>query len=81
VDVEARVYFSADEVWDAADVASVTVRSFATSANGSSQQGRVWTVPALNPGTYFVIAHVEATTTSGVVVSDWIPLRGTVTVN
>ena len=81
VNVVASLYFSANDVFDAADVASATTHSFATSQNGATQQGRTWTVPALNPGTYYVIAQVEATTTSGVVVSDWIPLRGTVTVN
>jgi hypothetical protein len=81
VDVVASLYFSSDDVWDAADVASVTTRSFTASASGSSQQGRTWTVPTLNAGTYNVIVRVEATTTSGVVLTDWIPLRGTVTVN
>lgn len=81
VDVVASLYFSSDDVWDAADVASVTTRSFTVNPSVSSLQGRVWTVPSLNPGTYYVIVRVEATTTAGVLRTDWIPLRGTVTVN
>ena len=82
VDVIASLYFSTDDTWDAADVASVTTRSFSVGANTSSQQGRTWTVPSgLAPGDYYVIARVVATTSSGVVVTDWIPLRGTVYVN
>jgi hypothetical protein len=81
VDVVASLYFSLDNVWDAADVASVTTRSFTVNANVSSRQGRTWTLPALRPGHYYVIARVEATTTAGVLRTDWIPLRGTVTVN
>ena len=82
VDVVARLYFSTDDIWDAADIASVTTRSFSVSANGSSQQGRAWEVPyGLAAGDYYVIIHVEAIATSGTVVSDWIPLRGTVHIN
>lgn len=82
VDVNANIYFSTDDIWDATDVASVTTRSFSASANGSSQQGRTWTVPSgLAAGDYYVIVRVIATTSSGVVVTDWIPLRGTVHVN
>lgn len=80
-DVEARIYFSSDDTWDALDVASATTHSFTVSESGSSQQGRTWTVPALPPGTYYVIARVEATLPWGPVLADWIPLRGTVTVN
>ncbi len=82
VDVDANIYFSTDDIWDVTDVASVTTRSFSVSANGSSQQGRTWTVPSgLATGDYYVIVRVVATTSSGVVVTDWIPLRGTVHVN
>ncbi len=82
VDVVASLYFSMDDTWDATDVASVTTRSFSVSANGSSQQGRTWTVPSgLAAGDYYVIARVVATTSSGVVITDWIPMRGTVHVN
>ncbi|MGE0820866.1 MAG: hypothetical protein AB7G75_00370 [Candidatus Binatia bacterium] len=82
VDVVASLYFSTDDIWDAADVASATTRSFSVSANGSSQQGRTWTVPSgLTAGDYYVIARVVATTPSGVIITDWIPLRGIVHVN
>jgi hypothetical protein len=82
VDVVASLYFSTNDTWDAADVASVTTRSFSAGANSSSQQGRTWTVPSgLAAGDYYVIVRVVATTSSGVVVTDWIPLRGTVHVN
>ena len=76
------VLFSTDDVWDAADAASVTSTLVHDEHERfSAQQGRTWSVPVLSAGTYYVIARVEATTTSGVVLSDWIPLRGTVTVN
>jgi hypothetical protein len=81
VDVVASPYFSNDDVWDAGDVASIRTRSFSVNDSASSLQGRGWTVPLLNPGIYCVIVRVEATTTAGVVRTDWIPLRGTVTVN
>lgn len=82
VDVVASLYFSTNDTWDAADVASVTTRSFSAGANSSSQQGRTWTVPSgLAAGDYYVIIRVVATTSSGVVVTDLIPLRGTVHVN
>ena len=81
VDVVASLYFSSDAMWDAADAVSVTTRSFTVNANASSLQGRVWTVPSLSAGTYYVILRVEATTTAGVLRTDSIPLRGSVTVN
>jgi hypothetical protein len=82
VDVVANLYFSTDDIWDATDVASVTTRSFSAGANASSQQGRTWSVPSgLAVGDYYVIVRVVATTSSGAVVTDWIPLRGTVHVN
>ncbi|HKE96957.1 MAG TPA: hypothetical protein VKB34_21800, partial [Povalibacter sp.] len=80
-DVEASLYFSSDETWDAGDVASATTHTFAVSEAVSSIQGRTWTVPALSAGVYHVIARIEATLPWGPVLTDWIPLRGTVTVN
>jgi hypothetical protein len=85
VDVEAHLWFSVDDQWDALDYESATTRQFTVNANVSSQQGRVWTVPSLPQGSvktawvdYYVIARVTATTPAGLVVNDWIPLRGTV---
>lgn len=81
VNVVASLYFSTDDTWDALDTVSTTTHSFSTSANVSTVQGRTWTVPSLAPGDYYVIARVEATLPWGVVLTDWIPLRGQVTVN
>jgi hypothetical protein len=80
-DVEATIYFSIDDTWDALDVPSATTHTFTVNESVSSQQSRTWTVPALPPGEYYVIARVEATLPWGPVLTDWIPLRGTVTVN
>jgi hypothetical protein len=60
-DVEASIYFSSDDTWDALDVASATTHTFTVNKSVSSQQGRTWTVPALPPGEYYVIARGEAT--------------------
>jgi hypothetical protein len=81
VDVDARLWFSTDDSYQWFDRISPTAHSFTVSAQGSTQQGLTWTVPTLGAAgtTYHVIARVVATTTSGAVVGDWIPLRGTVT--
>jgi hypothetical protein len=81
VDVDARLWFSTDDVYQWSDTISATAHTFTVSANGSTQQGRTWTVPALGAAgtTYHVLARVVATTSTGAVVGDWIPLRGTVT--
>jgi len=78
--VTARLWLSTDTVYQSTDLLSATSHTFSLSAQGSTQQGRTWTVPTLGASgtTYRVIARVTATTTGGVTVNDWIPLRGTV---
>ena len=80
VDVTARLWFSTDDLYQWSDTISATSHTFTVSAQGSTQQGLTWTVPALGAAgtTYHVIARVTATTPAGVTVGDWIPLRGTV---
>jgi hypothetical protein len=88
--ISERMYFSTDDVFDAADVASPTVRAFELGHSSSTLQGRVFTVPSLPAGDYYVIAHVTATTPTGAtgpfgqplmtIDTDWVPLRGLVTV-
>ncbi len=83
VDMALRLWFSADDVWDGVaggDVRASEVRNFTVNAEAASLQGRLFTVPDLAEGEYYVIAKGVATDAGGSKVNDWIPLRGTVTV-
>lgn len=84
VDVALRLWFSSDDVWDGVaggDVKAAEVRRYTQGPQGSSKQGRVYTVPALPEGEYHLISKGVATdVATGDKTNDWIPLRGTLTV-
>ncbi len=79
VDMKLRLWFSDDDIWDGAaggDVMSPDVHEFSLSRQGSSLQGRMFAVPQLAEGDYYVIEKGIATATDGDKTGDWIPLRG-----
>jgi len=82
LDVEHRLWFSLDESWTSADLASPTIRYYTVNGDVSSKQGRMFQVPsnAAYSTTYQPIARVSGTGSDGSIKSDWIPLRGTLTI-
>ena len=80
VDLDIRVWFSTDDVFDLNDPLSPSQHTTDLVRADSDRHSRAWLVPAnLVAGTeYFVIVEVAGTTSSGVSVEDWIPMRGTV---
>lgn len=86
VDVNLRLWLSEDDVWDGfvIDRRSSDLREFSLTRTQGSRQGRLFEVPdnLVAGQTYHVILRARATgQTSGGVVTDWIPMRGTVTVD
>lgn len=82
LDLDIELWFSVDDVWDIGDVPSTTVRHSTVQAGDSVNRRRMFEVPELPDGTYFVIARVAGTPVGGAgrATRDWIPLRGTVDV-
>jgi hypothetical protein len=80
-DINLRLYFSTDEVFDSTDTFSPTLREATVEAAHSNLLARSWQVPSglVSGSTYHVIAHALGYTPSGAEVEDWIPLTGTVT--
>jgi hypothetical protein len=86
VDVTVRYWLSTDDRWDATDdfESATTPAPVNVSRTGSKILADHWKVPVTGVTsltTVYVIARVEATTTSGRTLRDWIPLRGTVLVS
>jgi hypothetical protein len=79
VDLTARMVLSTDTTLGGGDLRSPTLRTFTLGAQSSSKQGRTFTVPtsAAYGAEYNVLVRVGGTTTGGVAVSDWSPMRGT----
>jgi hypothetical protein len=84
--VTTQLYFSSDEKWQATDVASpeAYLKPLDDATSGLSR--REYTVPTLTPGTYRPILRTssvrllaDGSTDPSTEVTDWIPLRGTVT--
>jgi hypothetical protein len=85
--VTTELYFSPDEQWQATDAASPDAHVKNLDAESSGLSRREYSVPALAAGTYRPIVHTtsghieaDGSSDAGSEVSDWIPLRGTVTV-
>jgi hypothetical protein len=78
--INIRMYLSADDVYDSADLLSPTLASATVNEARSKQIFQRWETPTgLTSGTrYYVILHALGTTTSGDWVEDWTPLTGTV---
>jgi hypothetical protein len=62
------------------DTQSVTVYNYSLDHSSSIRKGLTFRVPNLSSGFYYVIARISATTPSGHVVSDWIPLSGGISI-
>jgi hypothetical protein len=85
--VTTQLYFSADERWDSSDIESTDAHQKSLDAATSGLSRRQFTVPALTAGTYRPILHTtsehanaDGSPDTASLQSDWIPLRGTVTV-
>jgi hypothetical protein len=76
VDVDVRLWLSADDRWDIRDAISPTQPDEIHIDDATSaRKGLSFEVPSVAPGTYHVIVRASGE------VSDWIPLPGTVTVD
>ncbi len=84
VDVNMTLWWSLDARYSpAVDIPSSEIRSTSVSMSGSTQQGRIYTVPAAvaYDATYELIVHIDATNqVTGEVISDWTPLLGQITI-
>ena len=85
--VTTQLYFSADERWQSSDIESVDANQKSLDAATSGLSRKQFTVPTLTAGTYRPILHTisehvntDGSGDSASLQSDWIPLRGTVTV-
>src|SRR4029078_3106414 len=73
VDLEARMYLSADDRFDVQDVVSVTRRPISIAQSDSANFPRSWQVPNAGGSEFYVIVRVTGETRDGVaVVDDWI---------
>ena len=80
LDLELELWFSDDDRWDVGDTISRDVYNASVSAEDTVNRRRMYDIPRLDDGDYFVISRVVGTSWDGTQVSDWIPLRGGVTV-
>lgn len=80
--VEHRLWFSLDANWTSTDLLSPTIRNYTVNGDVSSKQGRMFQVPsnAAYGAIYQPIARVSGTGSDGSIKTDWIPLRGTLTI-
>ena len=80
VDVDMTMWLSQDDLLDeSVDIAAPQTRSFALGAQSSSQQGRVYTIPAsaaYDAEYWVVVKAVASEQTAAGSSSDWVPLRG-----
>lgn len=82
LDITHRLWFSLDDAWTRADLASPTIRYYSVNGNVSSKQGRMFQVPTTVAygTTYQPIARLEGLAADGTTRNDWIPLRGEITI-